>query len=54
MISRVVSTCKFFKKLQITFALQARAILLSLKNLQVLIKTKLHSKSCYYQYKRRQ
>ena len=39
-----------FLRPQIALALRARAILLSLKNLLVLINTKLHSKSCYYKY----
>ena len=37
-------------KLQIALALRARVILLPLKNLLVLINTKLHSKSYCYQY----
>ena len=37
-----------FQRLQIALSLQACAILLSLKNLLVLINNKLHSKSCYY------
>ena len=44
-----ISTCKL---LQISLALQAHAILLSLKNFQVLINTKLHLKSYYSLHKR--
>ena len=40
----VISTCKFFQKQQIALTLQACAILLSLKNLPVLVNTKLHWK----------
>ena len=39
---------KFFQRLQIALALPARTILLSWKNLLVIISTKLHSKSCFY------
>ena len=46
----VESTCKFFQIIQITLAQLAHAILLPLKNLFMLINTKLHLKSCYYLY----
>ena len=46
-----ISTCQFFQRPQIAFALRARAILLVFeKNLQVLIYFKLHSKSYDYLY----
>ena len=40
----------FFQRLHIAHALRARAILLSLN---MLLNTKLHSKSCYYLYYRK-
>ena len=40
----------FSKKLQIALALLGRAVLFSLKNLRVLINTKLHQKLCSYLY----
>lgn len=46
----IVSTFSMLQRLQLALALGAHAILLSSKNLFVLIKTKWHPKSCYYLY----
>ena len=53
MISRAIWCSKLydiFQRLQIALALQTHAMLLSLKNLLLLINTKLRTKLSYYLY----
>ena len=50
MISLTIWCNKHLERLQIAFDQWAYAILLSLKNLLLLINNKLHSKLCYYLY----